>query len=72
MDKLVTGLIRDGLYRVEKDADGVLWGCFSPEYEGMPPTWQILEGGTALEKALESVGMYTAPVMAYGAIGGGV
>ncbi len=67
----VAELVSDGMYRVEKDADGQLWGLFSRP--GIFDWWQGLElSGSEAEQACEAEGLMTVMPAAAGSVGFGV
>jgi hypothetical protein len=68
----VKALVEDGLYRVEKDADGSLWGLRSEP--GKVGSWESLDlpEGTETDNALEEQGLMTVMPADAGSVGFGV
>jgi hypothetical protein len=65
-------LTADGLIRVEKDADGKLWGLFAGQ-PGLSDSWQYLDlSGSDAEQALEDEGLMTVMPASAGSVGFGV
>ena len=72
MKNQIEQLQESGLYRVERDADGELWGLFAPEHEGGYDSWHHIpdSDGEIVKQAIEAE-LLPVPQQ-YGANHGGV
>ena len=65
-------LVQEGLYRVEKDEDGKLWGLFTSQDPYDSYQKLDLQSGTEMDNAMEEQGLMTVMPNAAGSVGFGV